>query len=32
MTDILDAVGFSRPTFFHVLKQHRETDHISKPK
>jgi len=32
MTDILDAVGFSRPTFFHVLKQYRETSHVSKPK
>ena len=32
MTDILDAVGFSRPTFFRVLKQYRETGHVSKPK
>src|SRR6267154_5891361 len=24
MTDILDAVGFSRPTFLRVLKQYRE--------
>ena len=32
MTDILDAVGFSRPTFFRVLKQYRETGHVSMPK
>src|SRR6267154_4085104 len=32
MTDILDAVGFSRPTLFRVLKQYRETGHVSKPK
>ncbi|OAX30476.1 hypothetical protein K503DRAFT_658080, partial [Rhizopogon vinicolor AM-OR11-026] len=32
MTDILDAVGFSRPTFFRILKQHRKTGHVSKPK
>ncbi|OJA10067.1 hypothetical protein AZE42_10561 [Rhizopogon vesiculosus] len=32
MTDILDAVGFSRPTFFRILKQHRETGHVSKPR
>ena len=28
-TDILDAVGFSRTTFFRL---HRETGHVSKPK
>src|SRR6267154_4398635 len=32
MTDILNAVGFSRPTFFRVLKQYHETGHVSKPK
>ncbi|OAX31910.1 hypothetical protein K503DRAFT_750350 [Rhizopogon vinicolor AM-OR11-026] len=37
MTDILDAVGLSHPTFFRVfnltvLKQYRETGHVSKPK
>ncbi|OAX31487.1 hypothetical protein K503DRAFT_806031 [Rhizopogon vinicolor AM-OR11-026] len=32
MPDILDAVGFSRPTFFRVLKQHCEIGHVSKPK
>ncbi|KAJ8591367.1 hypothetical protein M405DRAFT_700245, partial [Rhizopogon salebrosus TDB-379] len=31
-TDILDAVGFSRTTFFRILKLHRETGHVSKPK
>jgi hypothetical protein len=31
-TDILDAVGFSHTTFFRVLKLHRETGHVSKPK
>ncbi|KAJ8585148.1 hypothetical protein M405DRAFT_745738 [Rhizopogon salebrosus TDB-379] len=32
MTDVLNAVGFSRPTFFRTLKLHRETGHVSKPR
>ncbi|KAG2048210.1 hypothetical protein BDR06DRAFT_984892 [Suillus hirtellus] len=30
--DILDAVGISHPTFFHVLKQYHATGHVSKSK
>jgi len=29
MTNILDAVGFSHLTFFHVLKQYHKTGHVS---